>query len=146
MSEGEDPNWRGAWLRRQRKALPAPPDGKWVTQEQMAARLSEAGIYGARTDYNKLENGRRPISDELLAKLAGYFSVAIPKAPAPAVSETDNLAVALAGLTVELEAIRRERLALWQGIQVALAEPGGERVARALSGALASLLPELVPQ
>ena len=145
MSEGENPNWRGAWLRSQRLALPAAR-GKHVTQEQMAARLSEAGIYGARTDYNKLENGRRPIAEDLLARLAGYFGVPVPTAPAAAASETDRLASVLAGLTVELEAIRRERLALWRAFRIALASPGDAPVAAALLAALEPLLPEVVPQ
>jgi len=135
VSEGENPNWRGAWLRSQRLALPAAR-GKHVTQEQMAARLSEAGIYGARTDYNKLENGRRPIAEDLL----------VPTAPAAAASETDRLASVLAGLTVELEAIRRERLALWRAFRIALASPGDAPVAAALLAALEPLLPEVVPQ
>lgn len=144
MVAHKEENWRGPWLRSQRLALPAPK-GKRVTQEQMAKRLSAAGIPLDRTAYNKLENAGR-ISDELLSALAGYFGVPVPTPVEPPPSETTSLASALVILAEELQAIRLERERWEVGVVAMLRAYEGGQVPIELLDALAPPRPVDVPR
>lgn len=103
----------------------------------------------SRASYDKLEKAGRGPTQRERDYFVGKFGEPTDQdrqVASSALGETPDLATALVDLTAEVAAMRRERVALWRGLAVALSGPGGERVAEVLRDALAPLLPAPAPQ
>lgn len=143
------------WLTALRQAQPVPADRiphprarPYPSQDEFVAYMEKVGIATIeRTDYNKMENGKKRISEELVAALVAHFRVDIPVQPSEPVSDQAQLVAAIDRQTAQLanqaDAIRE--LALSVRLAFGRIDANSEERADAISDMLARLEAGLLP-